>query len=280
MHEAFLQVAGDEGGAFRAALLEGFERIHAQLAFDLLGAVALDAVGLEDRGDDLRVIVALLAVVDDGRRRDVLLRKDGLVRLEGESISVLQLATDMGREAHHPDGHDLTDEAKQEALGEEEAGDTGKDRGGDAAPEMELHGVAFEAVEVGVEDAAEDGTPGACRREDGQAAHGRRCLFVALEEFEHRHDEQHRGRDVQGEDVEVAKDGQDGRAALSAVGGQGERQADKDQVGDGDEAEGLPEAEAAKTFFDAMKGVHGAERVGRMWGRGAGRSNASNRTRA
>ena len=125
---------------------------------------------------------------------------------------------------------------------------------------MEFDGFAGEAVEVRVQDAAEDGAPGAGGREDGQATHGRGGLFVAFEEFEQRYDEQHGGRDVQGEDVEVAEDGQDGRAALRAVGGQEEGQGDQEEIGGGDQYGGLAEGQGVQAFLDTVKGRHGAER--------------------
>ena len=48
----------------------------------------------------------------DDARSLFLLGRGFRIRLEGEAFAVLEFATDMGREAHHADGHDLTNEAK------------------------------------------------------------------------------------------------------------------------------------------------------------------------
>ena len=111
MHEALLQVAGDEGRAFRATFLKGLECIHAELTLHLLGTMALDAMGFENRANDLSVVIAFLTGGDDARSL-FLLGRGFRIRLEGEAFAVLEFATDMGREAHHADGHDLTNEAK------------------------------------------------------------------------------------------------------------------------------------------------------------------------
>ena len=61
--------------------------------------------------------------------------------------------------------------------------------------------------------------------------------------------------------MEVAKDGQDGRATLRAVGGQQEGQGDQDKIGGDDQDRGLSEGQGVQAFFDAVKGRHGTERV-------------------
>jgi len=133
---------------------------------------------------------------------------------------------------------------------------------------VQFDGFAGETVEVGVEDPAEDGAPGAGGGEDGQAADSRGRVLVAFEEFEQRDDEQHGGRDVQREDVEVAEDRQDGRAALRAVGRQEDGEGDQEQVGARDQADGLTEGQRVQAFFDAVEKGHGAVKgVKRLWGR-------------
>jgi hypothetical protein len=63
---------------------------------------------------------------------------------------VNEFSADMGGKAHHADGDDLADEAHAEALGEQEASDASEGRGCDASPEVQLDGVAREAVVVGM----------------------------------------------------------------------------------------------------------------------------------
>ena len=149
-------------------------------------------------------------------------------------------------------------------MGEEEAGDAGKDRSCDAAPEVQLDTFAAEAVVVGVHDTAQDRGPGAGGREDGKAANGRGGLLVAFEELKQRYDEQNGGRDVQGEDVEVTEDREEGRAARFSIGRKDERQCDQEEVSTDDPSDGLADGQSVEAFFDTVERGHGAK-VGSMF---------------
>ena len=123
---------------------------------------------------------------------------------------------------------------------------------------------AAEAVVVGVHDTAQDRGPGAGGREDGKAANGRGGLLVAFEEFKERYDEQNGGRDVQGEDVEVTEDREEGRAARFSIGRKDERQTDQEEVSTDDPSDGLADGQSVQAFFDAVERGHGAK-VGSMF---------------
>ena len=112
--------------------------------------------------------------------------------------------------------------------------------------------------------ATASGAPGAGGREDGEAAHGRGRLRVSFEEFEERDDEQDGRRDVQGEDVEVAEDREEGRAAHFSIGRKGECQDDQEEVGADDKSDGLADGQGVQAFFDAVERGHGAK-VGSMF---------------
>jgi len=66
---AFVDLPGDDGGAFLPSLEDRLERIHAELALRFLLPVAADAFRVEDGSDEVFVELALRGVGERGRGR-------------------------------------------------------------------------------------------------------------------------------------------------------------------------------------------------------------------